>query len=154
LLDHDLAKSKSKDKTTIRIMTSFGTSFPVERRSLIVHGNNSKLKIKIMIHVQGYIQDYGMAHLPPQRSHLHSDPITRLASDLSRACQKVQFYGKFVSGLRHGDNGNGGEGDDDGNGDGDIKSSGGGNDAAAATDGNDVHDNDGNKTKRSIGWRQ
>ncbi len=31
-----------------------------------VRGTNSKLKIKFMIHVQGYIQGYDTARLPPQ----------------------------------------------------------------------------------------
>ncbi len=40
----------------------------------------------------------GMPHTP-KSWHLQSGPITHLASDLSRACQKLQLYGTFVSGL-------------------------------------------------------
>jgi hypothetical protein len=32
---------------------------------------------------------------------MQSGLITCLSSDLSRACQKIQLYGTFVSGLRH-----------------------------------------------------
>ncbi len=39
--------------------------------------------------------------LPPQSWHLLSGLITRLASDLSWACQKVQLCSTFVSRLHH-----------------------------------------------------
>ena len=58
----------------------------------------SKIMIKIMIR----FQDNDVVHLPPQNLTLQSDPITHLASDLSRAHQKNDYtVHTVVSGLHH-----------------------------------------------------